>query len=103
MSWGVSYQYDGYLIRLTKNELPEKLEDLKDDNDAMWREILAYMASTPPANIKDSEGSEYPFNDFIANHIKYLRDEIERNTALIARIEDCMETMHDHPELVTEG
>lgn len=29
MSWGTAYTYDGYLIRLGKNELHEKLDELQ--------------------------------------------------------------------------
>ena len=47
MSWGTSYTYEGYLSRVGKNELERKKEECQRINDMLWREILAYMASTP--------------------------------------------------------
>ncbi len=34
------------------------LEECQRINDMLWREILAYMAATPPATAKDCEGEE---------------------------------------------
>ena len=34
------------------------LEECQRINDILWREILAYMAATPPATAKDCEGEE---------------------------------------------
>ena len=103
MSWGTYYTYEGYLIRLSKNELEEKLEDLKDDNDTIWNELLQYIAATPPEKITDEEGNKGDFIEWMACHIKYLRNQLEQNVSLMARINDCLETMHEHPEKVTEG
>ena len=69
----------------------------------LWREILAYMAATPPATAKDCEGEEYPYPDYLAMKIRELREEIEENATLMARINDCLEAMHENPENVTEG
>lgn len=103
MSWGVYYKYDGYLSHLSKNELESELEKLKKVNDLMWREMLAYMAATPPDMSKDIEGEEYPTPEFFAVKIKDYRDTIEENMDTIIHIEDCLETMKDNPEDVTEG
>ena len=103
MSWGTYYQYDGYLIRLGKNELEEKYDDLKDDNDTIWNELLQYIAATPPEKVTDSEGGKSDFIEWMSCHIKYLRRQLEENVSLMARISDCLETMHEHPEKVTEG
>lgn len=31
MNWNTAYTYEGYLIRLGKNELHEKLDELEED------------------------------------------------------------------------
>ena len=61
MSWGTYYQYNGYLSHIGKNEIDSKREECNSVNDMLWREILAYMAATPPAYAKDDEGNEYPW------------------------------------------
>ena len=103
MSWGTYYKHDGYLSRIGKNEIPGKREECQNINDMLWREILAYMASTPPATAKDEEGSEYPWQEFIAMKVRQMREEIEDNDRLMARLDDCAEAMEDNPENVTEG
>ena len=103
MSWGVYYTYKGYLSHLTKNELEDKLEELKNINEMYWQEILAYMAMTPPVMAKDAEGNEYPWAESIVLKIRQYRQDIEENDQLIARIQDCLEAMEENPEDVTEG
>ena len=103
MGWGTYYKHDGYLSRISKSQLEYKRDECMSINDMLWREILAYMASTPPATAKDCEGAEYPYAEFVAMKVKEMRDEIEDNTSLIARIDDCLEAMHENPENVTEG
>ncbi len=66
MSWGTYYQYNGYLSHIGKNEIYNKREECESVNDMLWREILAYMASTPPVYAKDDQGNEYPWAEFIA-------------------------------------
>ena len=103
MSWGTYYKYDGYLSRIGKNEIDSKREECNSINDMLWREILAYMAATPPAYAKDDEGHEYPWAEFIAMKLRELREEIEDNNMLIARLDDCHEALRENPENVTEG
>jgi len=103
MSWGTYYKHNGYLSHIGKNEIESKREDCNFFNDKMWREILAYMAATPPAYAKDDEGNEYPWAEFIAMRLLELRDEIEVNDMLIARLDDCEDAMRENPENVTEG
>ena len=103
MSWGTYYKHEGYLSRIGKNEIENKREAYLHINDMLWREILAYMASTPPAMAKDPEGNEYPWQEFIAMKIRELREEIEENDRLLARLDDCAEAMEENPENVTEG
>ena len=103
MSWGTYYQYNGYLSHIGKNEIDSKREECNSVNDMLWREILAYMASTPPATAKDAEGNEYPWPEFIAMKVRELREEIEGNACLMARLYDCAEAMEANPDNVTEG
>ena len=103
MGWGTYYKHNGYLSRIGKNELHSKLDDLKDLNDMFWREILAYAASTPTARVKDDEGGEWMWQEFIANKIKNYRQEIEENDWLIAHINDCLEVLEERPDDVKEG
>ena len=69
----------------------------------MWREILAYMAMTPPAFAKDDEGNEYLRAEFVAMTLHEYRNEIEENNMLIARLDDREESMRDNPDNVKEG
>ena len=103
MSWGTYYKHEGYLSHIGKNEIESKLEECQRINDMLWREILAYMAATPPATAKDCEGEEYPYPKYLAMKIRELREEIEENATLMARINDCLEAMRENPENVTEG
>ncbi len=103
MSWGTYYQYNGYLSHIGKNEIYNKREECESVNDMLWREILAYMASTPPAYAKDDQGNEYPWAEFIAMKLRELREGIEDNDMLIARLDACDEALRENPENVTEG
>ena len=103
MGWGTYYKHDGYLSHIGKNEIENKREECLRINDMLWREILAYMASTPPAMMKSDEGIEYPWQEFIAMKIRDFRDEIEDNARLMTHLDDCIEAMEENPENVTEG
>ena len=103
MAWGTYYKFEGYLSHISKSQLESKLEECQQINDMLWREILAYMAATPPATAKDCEGEEYPYPEYLAMKIRELREEIEENATLMARINDCLEAMRENPENVTEG
>jgi len=100
MSWGTYYKHKGYLSHICENELDNKYDECKQINDMIWREILSYMASTPPATAKDFEGNEYPWPEFIANKVREFRETIEENNHLMARINDCIEAREDNPENV---
>ena len=91
------------MSRISKSQLESKLEECQRINDMLWREILAYMAATPPATAKDCEGEEYPYPEYLAMKIRELREEIEENATLMARINDCLEAMRENPKNVTEG
>lgn len=100
MGWGTRYKYNGYLSRIHKDSVDSKLEECRQVNDLLWREVLAYMASTPSTMAKDIEGSEYPYQEFLAVKVQELRDSMEENYRLIASLEDCVEAMIENPEEV---
>ena len=103
MAWGTYYECEGDGARISKSQLEREVEECQQSNDMLWREILAYMAATPPATAKDCEGEEYPYPEYLAMKIRELREEIEENATLMARINDCLEAMRENPENVTEG
>lgn len=73
--------------RIGKKQIDSKREECQRINDMLWREILAYMAMTPPTTAKDCEGSEYPWAEFIAMKVESLREKIEESNMLIARLD----------------
>lgn len=103
MGYYVFYKYNGCLDDMHIDELEDKLEELKDDNDTMWNEILQYISATPPVTIPDCEGNPMSFIEYMSSHIKYLRNQIEENDKMINWISDCLETKHEHPEDVKES
>ena len=103
MSWGTYYKHEGYLPHIGKHDIAFKRKDCQEINDLLWQEILGYMASTPPATAKNEEGIEYPWPEFIAMKVRRLREEIEDNVRLIARLDDCADAEDENPENVTEG
>lgn len=103
MSWGTHYKYTGYLSRIGKDAISDKREELERINELMWQEILAYMASTPPASQRDAEGNEYPWQEFIVMKVRRYREELEDNIRLLERLDNCEEAIEDDPENVTEG
>ena len=53
--------------------------------------------------MENEEGDKDPYQEFITGKWKELKNEIEENERLISKIEDCLETLQEHPEQVTEG
>ena len=102
MGWGTAYKYDGYLNRITKREIDDKIEELKNLNNMYWREILAYMAATPPATIDDGEGEALDYPEYLATKAASYREEMEPNYMLLTHLEDCKEAMQENPESVEE-
>lgn len=93
MNRGSYYGFDKIQFQMNKNELEEKKLECQCVNDHLWREILAYMAAAPPVMMKNDDGEEYPYPEFLVTKLQELRDEIESNAVLIARLEDGIETM----------
>ena len=103
MSWGTYYKYDGYLLRISKNELGDKVDECDETISRIFCEIIAYMAMTPPLYAKDCEGEEFPWVEHIVSQVKQYQEELEEAIALRTRLQDCLETLLEHPENVTEG
>lgn len=95
MGWGTSYTYHGYISRVNESELDDKIEEAKRINDMLWRELLGYMAMTPPTYAESEDGTRYPWPEFLSMKIQSLREEIEDNDRMIARIEDCIEALEE--------
>ncbi|MBP5640058.1 MAG: hypothetical protein J6X55_11305 [Victivallales bacterium] len=103
MSWGTYYKFNGYLSHISKHELDIKVEECDETIRQIFSEIIAYMAMTPPLYAKDCEGEEYPWVEHIANQARQYQEELEEAIALRARLQDCLETLLEHPEDVSEG
>ena len=103
MTWGTCYQYDGYLLHISKHELGDKVDECNETIRRIFSELIAYMAMTPPLYAKDCEGEEYPWVEHIANQARQYQEELEEAIALRTRLQDCLETLDEHPENVTEG
>lgn len=103
MSWGTYYKYNGYLSHIGKHELDLKIEECNETVARVFREILAYMAMTPPLYAKDCEGEEYPWAEHVANLARQYQEELEEAIVLRTSLCDCKETLLEHPEEVTEG
>lgn len=63
MGWGIVIP-DVYLSRVTKSELPTKLEEAKDSITYCKNKILALMAATP-REIKDCEDNPIQWEDHV--------------------------------------
>ena len=100
MSWGTIYKYEGYLLRITQGEINDKIDECNETVERVFREILAYMAMTPPINAKDEEDYEYPWAEHLVVLIKRYHDELEEAIALRTHLYDCKETLDEHPENV---
>ena len=102
MSWGVNYTYDGYLLRHTINQLDDTLETNKNILDDYWRQLLALAAATPPNHAPSEEGDPYPYEEYLAVRFGKIRREMEDYYRENTHIEDCLETMEESPDKVTE-
>lgn len=103
MSWGTYYTYDGYLSHIGKDEVEHRIEENKACIDLIFRELLAYASSTPPAEAEDDEGNKMPYPEFIASKIKAYKDDLEEYYWELHHLQDCEEAKADKPESVTEG
>ena len=105
MGWGVNYTYEGYLSRMSKNQLEDELDTNKKIIADYWRQLLALAAATPPATAKYDEedgGREYPYAEFLACKLGEIQRELEDYYYQNHHIEDCLEVMREDPDKVTE-
>lgn len=102
MGWGTRYKHTGYLSRISKSQIWSKKDEIERRLDLCWREILAYMAATPPEIAKDCAGAEYPYVEFIAAKVAELREDMEEDYSLLTQIKDCIEAEEENPENITE-
>lgn len=102
MSWGTIYKHEGYLIRIRKDEVENRINKCNQNIENTWQKILAYMAATPPAYAKTEDGVEYPYPEYLTELLEDLKDYLEGEVALRQRLEDCNEAMKEDPDNVTE-
>ena len=105
MGWGVDYTYHGYIRNMTKEQLSGELEDCEGRIELAWRELLAYAQQTPPAYTtpEDDEDTPEPWPEFLARKFGQLRRDLEEDYGDSHRYQDCLDTMSEHPEDVTES
>lgn len=101
MSKDAYYEFDKCYSQMDKSDLEEKKFECQCLNDHLWSEILAYMAATPPAMIKNDDNEEYPYPEFLVSKLHELRDEIEGNAATIARLDDYLDAMNENADYDT--
>ena len=106
MSWEVDYTYRGHICGMSKATLESRLEDLQQEQDNLWRQLIAMAAMTPPHVIKteDEEGaySDY-YPEYLSRKMDIIRTTMEDNSYMINHIKDCLEAIKQNPEEVTEG
>jgi len=102
MGWGTSYKYDGYLNRILKREVEEKIEETKENIQERWEEILAFMAAQPPADTEDEEGGKIDYPEYITCRWRNFKQEMEEDYYLLNHLRDCKEAMEESPDTVEE-
>ena len=94
MSWGLDYTYKGRILRMTKDQLFYKKEELEQVNEMLWQEILSYMASTPTPTAKDDDASEgIIWQEYITLKFRELKRSLEENLQELHQINDCIDAM----------
>ena len=97
--WGTAYEYEGYICRVYPSQLESRYEELKQENDRAWDNILTLMASTPPQH--DTEDGVAWHEDLVSKYNEY-RELIEDNCYQMAMIRNCLETLKEYPDKVKE-
>lgn len=104
MSWGTSYKYDGYIIRVAINELESKLADTKDELEDSRDELLALMAMSPPASGSiEHEGEKMAWDEYVKCRLDRIWDDIEMHMYQSVVLEQAIEVKHSNPENLSEG
>ena len=89
MSFSTYYKYDGELKHIAKNHLEDELNELKQNNDRLWDQILILMAMSPaPQSTENGYCQNWP--DFIQERCSELREEIEINSIRISHLDDAI-------------
>lgn len=97
--WGTAYEYEGYIYRVHPSQLGSKYEELKQENERAWENLLVLMASTPSQQTTEDTGAWH--EDLVSKYNEY-RDIIENNCHQMAMIDNCLETLKEHPDKVKE-
>ena len=102
MGWGIDYTYKGYLNRITEDSVDSVREDCKRRIELYWREILAYMAATPPAYDTDEEGYKMPMPETLAVKVAALRESLEEDMYTLMQIDQYYESIEQQKEIENE-
>ena len=98
MGWGLDYIYKGYINRITEQSIDDVREECKARIELYWREILAYMAATPPAYDEDDEGGKIPMPETLAVKVAELRGSLEEDMYTLMQIDQYYESLEQKEE-----
>ena len=55
MGWGTAYTYEGYLNRITKREIDDKIEEIKEDNGIITFKYKGGVIDTAIEDVASNE------------------------------------------------
>lgn len=102
MGWGIKYIYKGYLNKITEDSIDKVREDCKRRIELYWREILAYMATTPQPYFEDEEGNRMPAPEALAVDVQRIRESLEEDMYTLMQIEQYYESIEQQEEKENE-
>ena len=97
--WGTAYTHEGYIARVHPSRLKDRLDELLDENDSIWDQILVLMASTPK---QDASGDDLEWPVSLTSAYREYRQQLEDNYRIITDIRNCLDVMAEHPDRVKE-
>ena len=101
MGWGIDYTYKGYLNKITEDSVDDVREECKRRIELYWREILAYMAATPPY-FEDEEGGRMTTPEVLAVDVQRIRESLEEDMYTLMQIDQYYESIEQQKEDTNE-
>lgn len=98
MGWGLIIK-DVYFNKVTKNDLPDVLEDADESIKTARERILILAASTPRSVASGEENYNIDWNEHIRTEVDDIMEDLEDQIIRRYLARQCM----DSPESVTEG
>lgn len=102
MGWGINYTYKGYLNKITEHSVDDVREDCKRRIELYWREILAYMAATPPPYFEDEEGGRMTTPEVLAVDVQRIREGLEEDMYTLMQIDQYYDSIEQQEEKENE-